>query len=112
MTLEEKVYSAITAESPTGLLCARVAVGSYPACGDELLSPFELDCRDWGFAFGVAYGIARGEDPFEADHQVAERALQAARTAFLRWGGDKIFTTEAFDRDRAERPMPEEAMAS
>jgi hypothetical protein len=53
--------------------------------------------------FGVAYGIARSEDPFEANDEVIERALLAARDAFGRWAGAKIFTSEAYDEDRAGR---------
>jgi hypothetical protein len=30
------------------------------------LTSEQLDARDWGVAYGVAIGIARGEDPYES----------------------------------------------
>jgi hypothetical protein len=72
---------------------AAVAAREYPAAGGQL-GQFEMDCRDWRMAFGVAYGIARGEDPYESQVSVCRRALDAARDAFTRWAGDDIFTVE------------------
>lgn len=54
--------------------------------GDDL-SAFELDLRDWSVLFGLAYGIARGEDPYESNSSVARRAAEATRIAWQRWNG-------------------------
>jgi membrane protein len=42
----------------------------------------ECDLNDWGFAYGVAWAIAKRQYPSEPDREVAERALEAARTVF------------------------------
>jgi len=102
-TLIEKVYTALSEEHTFGTGPLEVA-GQFPRTPDERsLSQFELDCRDWGLAVGIAYGIARGEDPYEAEKSVTERALAAARDAYARWGRSDIFTSLAFTNDRAER---------
>jgi hypothetical protein len=98
-TLTDKVY-AVLAIDEIGRKPPVSVAGTYP-CGD--LSPFELDCRDWGFVYGVAFAIARGEDHWEPIEKTAERALTGARDAFARWAGSGIFTSQAFDADRAER---------
>jgi hypothetical protein len=105
MTLTEKIYAVLQEEHSfdDGPLAG---AGRYPHAGGECLTAFELDCRDWGFVYGLAYGIARGEDPHEQDSSVCERASTAARDAYTKWGGDAIFTTVAFRKDRAERPVP------
>jgi hypothetical protein len=104
MTLTEKVYGVITANRGAGPDNTTNVLHQFPRTGGGDLSQFELDCVDWGFTFGLAYGIARAEDPFEPNASVCERALEAARAAYTRWGDAKIFTSEAFDEDRAERP--------
>jgi hypothetical protein len=40
--------------------------------------------RDWGFVYGVALGIARGQDPYESSESVAARAFEAATSRELR----------------------------
>ena len=47
-----------------------------------------MDLRDWGMTFGLAYGIARGEDPYESNESVAQRALDAARMVWKGWDQD------------------------
>jgi hypothetical protein len=42
----------------------------------------EYDLNDWGFAYGVAWAIAKRQYPSEPDREVAERALAAARKVF------------------------------
>jgi hypothetical protein len=51
-------------------------------------SAWELDLIDWGAIYGLAFGIARAENPWESVESVAERALAAAWPKFLAWGGD------------------------
>lgn len=105
MTLADKVYNQLSLEVPGGR-APMDYLGKFPHHGDDFLTQFELDCRDWGFAYGAAYAIARAEDPFESAASVGARVLEAARNAYARFGGSNIFTTEAFDKDRAERPVP------
>ena len=56
------------------------------------LSEFELDLGDWGFTYGVAWAIARTQNPDESDHSVAERALVAAGEVFREYciGGEQL----------------------
>jgi uncharacterized BrkB/YihY/UPF0761 family membrane protein len=47
-----------------------------------LLSELECDLNDWGFAYGVAWAVAKSRYPLESDHEVAARALAAAKIVF------------------------------
>ena len=107
MTLADKVYNQLSIETLGGGSPFDFA-GKFPHHGGEFLTQFELDCHDWGVAYGIAHGIARGEDPFESNESVGQRALAAARDAYSRVAGSDIFTRKAFDADRAERPVPVE----
>jgi membrane protein len=58
---------------------------ALPGGPDEVpsvLTGLECDLNDWGFAYGVAWAVAKRRYPFEPDREVAERALEAARTVF------------------------------
>lgn len=103
LTLTEKVYNALASDHGFGEGNLHAAKSRYPKHSDCGLTSFELDCRDWGLAFGIAYGIARNEDPFELEESVCERSLTAARDAYARWAGSDIFTAEAYVSDRADR---------
>lgn len=107
LTLTEKVYGVLAADHGFGVSDLFHAVARYPRHGDNGLTNFEMDCRGWGLAFGIAYGIARGEDPFEPEESVSARAMTAARDAFARWGDGDIFTLEAYAADRADRQKVE-----
>lgn len=86
---------------------------------DECLTMFELDLIDWGLTVGLAYGVARAEDPFERVQSVVERAAQAARAAYARWASfdgmeatQELLNGKAYAQDRRERPVsPESAPA-
>jgi hypothetical protein len=62
----------------------------------------ELDLTDFALTAGLAYGIARGEDPYESGESVVARASAAAVAAFERFG--RFETT--YEQDRAARPVP------
>lgn len=64
----------------------------------EHLSTWERDLVDWGAVYGLAFGIARAEDPFEAHEDVADRALAAAWPAYLEWSGE--FATDERDTNK------------
>ena len=46
------------------------------------LTELECDLNDWGFAYGVAWAIAKRLHPDEPDRRIAERALETARAVF------------------------------
>lgn len=77
-TVADRVY-AVLSENDNGELL-RVA---QELCRDER----EMDVADWALAFGLAFGIARGEDPYEKNRSVVIRAEAAAREAMMRWAG-------------------------
>jgi hypothetical protein len=106
MRLTDRVNTVLGAAAAPGFVDPVQAVSSYPRQREEGLTDFELDCRDWGFVFGVAYGIARGEEPYESDNSVCERAMTAAREVFSRFSASDIFTHTAYDLDRSHRPDP------
>ena len=53
------------------------------------MSDLELDFGDWGFTYGVAWAVARAQDPQEPDESVAARALAAARQVFRLYCGEE-----------------------
>lgn len=109
MKLTDKVCTVLAAQAPAGFVDPVQAVSVYPRADEAGLTEFEMDCRDWGFVFGVTYGIARGEEPYESDDSVCERAMMAAREAFARFSKADIFTADAFEKDRSVRPAPSTA---
>jgi hypothetical protein len=58
---------------------------ALPGGPDEvpaLLTELECDLNDWGFAYGVAWAVAKARYPREPNRVVAERALGAAHAVF------------------------------
>lgn len=104
MTLEQKLR-AILRQDDTG----RGPIGraaTYPSRDVFQATTFELDIRDWGVYYGMAFGIARGEDPFEPQEDVALRALEAANSVFREFGGFNV----PRDRDDALKELQAEWM--
>jgi uncharacterized BrkB/YihY/UPF0761 family membrane protein len=52
------------------------------------MSDLELDLGDWGYTYGVAWAVARAQDPHESDESVTARALAAARQVFRLYCGE------------------------
>lgn len=75
-TLTDRVYAALAAEEHDALYIAAHAA--------ETQTERDLDLIDWGMAVGIAFGIARGEDPYESPEAVIARAEQAASEAWAR----------------------------
>ena len=101
--LARKVYEAVTQDGMCGP-CLIDTADAFPVVpGDSAMSEFERDIRDWGVVMGVAYGIARGEDPYESRDSVLARALPAAKEAYANYGDELIFTPAGFLKDRANR---------
>ena len=66
------------------------------------MSDLELDFGDWGFTYGVAWAVARAQDPQEPDESVAARALAAARQVFRLYCGEEGWE-ERVQREIAQR---------
>jgi hypothetical protein len=49
----------------------------------------EIDLMDWGFAFGVAWAVARGQDPAAPEEVVSERALHATQAVYEAYRGSR-----------------------
>jgi hypothetical protein len=79
MTLQEKLEATFVSDTPIGFEWAREYASKVPGVPMEHA---DLDLRDWGFYYGVAYGIARGEDPYEPNGSAAKRAFDAALEVF------------------------------
>lgn len=85
-TLEERLRHLMAADDCSGALHG---LGRRPLLGpDQQLSRFELDLRDWGFVFGLVFGLARCEEPCEPLKSVVERAFAAAVGEYAVWAGD------------------------
>jgi uncharacterized BrkB/YihY/UPF0761 family membrane protein len=68
----------------------------------SLLTGLECDLNDWGFAYGVAWAVAKTRYPFEPDTRVAERALEAARTVFGEYCAGENWSERLSDRRRTD----------
>jgi hypothetical protein len=58
-----------------------------PESSEGGLTRREMEIRDWGMTFGVAFGVQLGRDPEVDFDTAADNALDAARAAYLRWAG-------------------------
>jgi hypothetical protein len=52
-----------------------------------VLSDREVDMMDWGFAFGVAWAVARGQDPAAPEELVSLRALDVTQAVYDAYRG-------------------------
>lgn len=82
MTLEQKLRAVMsiddTGRGPLGRAGEKVG-----ECGSDR----DLDLMTWGAYYGIAFGIARHEDPFEPHEAVAARALHTAWPIYLEHSG-------------------------
>ena len=60
----------------------------YPEIRTRELSSFEREMRDWGFVYGLAFGLAVSANPKIAHEDAATLAFMPARHAYVRWGGE------------------------
>lgn len=83
MTLADKLRAVLarddTGNGPIGLAASTLGSGPHP---DR-----DLDICTWAVMFGIAWGIARSENPFESDDAVGERSLDCAWSQFLASNG-------------------------
>ena len=54
------------------------------------LAEHEMDMMDWGFAYGVAWAVARSQDPSACDEVVSERALQVTQAVYEAYRGSPV----------------------
>lgn len=81
-TIADNIYAQLG--SDTGPIDA-LADDPLPAESKSREHP-DLDERDYALAFGMAWAMARAEQPFANDEDVARLAREAATQA-LRWFG-------------------------
>ncbi len=83
MTLAQKVRAVLarddTGEGPVALVEKKLGPGPHP---DR-----DLDIGAWGVTYGIAFGVARTENPFESDEEVGKRAMEAAWPLFIEFNG-------------------------
>lgn len=53
------------------------------------LSDREIDMMDWGFAYGVAWAVARRQDPAAPEDLVSARALHATQAVYEAYRGSR-----------------------
>jgi hypothetical protein len=88
-SVADAVYAQLTAGSysehdePTMFLDRRPLLEGNPSLGE-----WELDLRDWGLAFGMAWMLHRAEDPFAKPADIGERAFKDGWAAWTRWSGE------------------------
>jgi hypothetical protein len=86
--LAAKVRALVQEDRPDGGIGAYdrlVDVPWLPSMSDEQSAVFE-----WAYVFGIAYGIARGEDPYEPISSVSARAFEAARPVHRDFTGGRL----------------------
>jgi hypothetical protein len=96
--LAEAVYQCISSEHDA-LDAFKKALPEHQA-GYRTLH--ELDFADFALTVGIAYGIARGEDPYESAESVTTRAAAAATTVWERVSDRDV----TYEQDPAARPVP------
>jgi hypothetical protein len=75
-SLAEEVAAALRSDAANESMLGAVSVDR------DVLSDFELDLADWGFAYGVAWGLARERRPAASDEEIAREAFATAESVF------------------------------
>lgn len=60
----------------------------YPHFESRSLSVVEDDLRDWGFVYGLAFGLALSQWPDEPHEEIARLVFETALSVFRRWSGE------------------------
>jgi uncharacterized BrkB/YihY/UPF0761 family membrane protein len=108
--IDELVHVVTTALQDDAAHTSLLSPVSDNEQGEPRLSSLELDLSDWGFTFGVAWAVARAQDPHEPDASVAQRALAAAEDVFHVYCGtddwaERIgLASPSAERERAGSP--------
>ncbi len=91
MSLHEKVRAIIITSDDTGEGPVATA-GNQPAVHGFFATDCEAAMRAWGCVYGIAFGLARSEEPCESIESVAERAHEAAWPVFVEFNAGKLDT--------------------
>lgn len=83
MTLEQKLRAVMSIDDTGGGPLGRAG----EKLGEGASTDRDLDLLTWGAYYGIAFGIARDEEPFEPHEAVAARALHAAWPIYLEHSG-------------------------
>jgi hypothetical protein len=83
--LAARVQSVLRTESGFNDPLPDAALGLFSSADVELTER-ERDLLDWGAVVGLAFGLARMEDPCESLESVSARALDAALGAYEGYG--------------------------
>jgi len=78
-------------------------VGNYPSFENRDLSWFEMDLRDWGFVYGLAFGLLLRDNPELSHEDAAKRAFTPAHHVFVQWSG--AIDNPAEKREQAIRTL-------
>jgi hypothetical protein len=98
LTLAKKVYNLVTADMCCGDGPLERAHEKVP---DKKFEEHHADLVDWGMAYGVAYALARIEEPLESTRAAALRAQEAAWQAWVVYGhGFNCNPTKPTEADR------------
>jgi hypothetical protein len=80
MTLEEKVRALVMGDE-----------GPYEHCLERLpWDTTDYALVNWGLVYGIAFGLARTEEPCEPVTSVAARAKEAAWPVFVEFNGGPL----------------------
>lgn len=86
MKLARKVRAVLVrdddGEGPVGLAATKLGTGPHSARDNDI--------HAWAITYGIAWGVARTEDPFESDEEVSKRAMKAAWPVFIELNGGSI----------------------
>lgn len=92
MSLQEKVRAFVmqddTGDGPFG------TVGRRPGVHGFWATDFAHAMRAWGCIYGMAFGLARNEEPCESTESVAQRAYDAAWPVFVEFNGGSFDVSE------------------
>lgn len=92
MTLLEKLQGVMHGDDACSALIEPAWSRPLPdAIHARALTDFESDLRDWGMLYGVAFGLARTEEPCEPADSVARRAFEAAEIVFDKYNGGPLY---------------------
>jgi hypothetical protein len=98
--LEAQLHALCSEDDFAGglLVCDR-----YPEFETRELSLFEHNLRDWGYIYGLAFGLAMRDNPDMAHEDAARLAYMPARRVYARWSGE--IENPAEQRERAIRTL-------
>lgn len=63
-------------------------LSKYPQFKSRELTETENDLRDWGYVYGLAFGLALGANPEMPHEEAAALAYVPARKVFVEWSGE------------------------